>query len=68
MQPNEKVPLDTAGPGRRLAFEPEPHTNFIFTVVGPNGQDITAAFLVVVGLLAVTGALGLFLWRRHSSK
>jgi hypothetical protein len=53
------------GYARRLAFEPEMHTDFIFRVVGPDGRDVTGVFVLTLGLLAGSVVVGVWLWRRQ---
>lgn len=44
---------------RRLEFEPEEHTDFIFEVVGVDGVD----WSLLIGALAFLGAAAVLLWR-----
>jgi cell division protein FtsW (lipid II flippase) len=65
----DRLPLDSAtastGYARRLAFEPEEHSDFIFSIVGPDGQDITGGVLSALALLIASAVVGVWLWRRR---
>lgn len=50
---------------RRLAFEPEEHTDFIFVIVGADGRDITGGVLLALALLGASAAVGIWIWRRQ---
>jgi cell division protein FtsW (lipid II flippase) len=66
--PDSLSPDSGAAPAeyaRRLAFEPEAHTDFIFVIIGADGRDITGGVLLALALLGASAAVGIWIWRRQ---